>query len=117
MADELSTDHEAAIDHADVAAEQLVQIWREEATRGGPKAIERQHEQISRSLHVDIGTPRPKGRLRFVDAGLEFVVRYPVELRQSAEIDDRITRELMHAINEEPKLKLVSSGVPKIQTT
>jgi hypothetical protein len=41
MADELSTDHEAAIDHADVAAEQLVQIWREEATRGGPDAIER----------------------------------------------------------------------------
>lgn len=40
MADELSTDHEAAIDHADVAAEQLVQIWREEATRGGPQAIE-----------------------------------------------------------------------------
>jgi len=41
MANELSTDHEAGIDHADVAAEQLVRLWREEAQCSGPEAIER----------------------------------------------------------------------------
>jgi small-conductance mechanosensitive channel len=81
------------------------------------EAVERQQEQISRSLHVEMGTARPEGRLRFVDAGLEFVVRYPVELHQAAQIDDRITRELLKVIEQEPKLTLVGSGTPKIRTT
>jgi small-conductance mechanosensitive channel len=65
--------------------------------------------------HLPLPPPRPEGRLRFVDAGLEFVVRYPVELRRAAEADDRVTRNLLRAIEEEPKLKLVAAGTPKIQ--
>ena len=49
------------------------------------------------------------------DAGLEFVVRYPVELAPTAEIDDSITRKLLETIEKEPKLKLVAVGAPKIQ--
>jgi small-conductance mechanosensitive channel len=79
------------------------------------ESVERQHASITRSLHMDLGAPKPEGRMRFVDTGLEFVVRYPVELHDAAQIDDRITRRLLQAINEEPKLKLIGSGVPKIQ--
>lgn len=41
LADELSVDDAASIDRADVAAEQLLRIWREEARGAGPEAIER----------------------------------------------------------------------------
>jgi small-conductance mechanosensitive channel len=74
-----------------------------------------QHEAMKDSLHFSIPVPQPEGNLRFVEAGLEFVVRYPVELRNAAEIDDRVTRALVLAIDEEPKLKLVASGTPTIQ--
>ena len=40
LAEELSTDHNAGIDHADVCAEQLARLWREEANRTGPDSIE-----------------------------------------------------------------------------
>lgn len=77
--------------------------------------IRRQHETARDAIHLQLPTPQPFGRLRFVDAGLEFVVRYPVEIRRAAEIDDRITRKLLESIEEEPKLKLVPSSAPKIQ--
>jgi len=50
-----------------------------------------------------------------VDQGLEFTLRYPVELTRASEVEDRITRALLAAIEQEPKLRLVSSGTPVIQ--
>ncbi len=77
--------------------------------------IDRQHASISSTLQEQMISPRPEGRLRFVDAGLELVVRYPVEIRRASEIDDQITRKLLEAIESEPRLKIVPSAAPKIQ--
>jgi small-conductance mechanosensitive channel len=74
--------------------------------------IERQRKQLERTLsysHPD--ALRPKSRLRLTSAGLEAVIRYPVTLRNATEIDDRVTRELLKAIDREPKLKLVGSSL------
>jgi small-conductance mechanosensitive channel len=78
--------------------------------------LQRQHAAASRSFHVPVPSPTPEGRLRFVDAGLEFVVRYPVELGRAAETDDSVTRALLDAIEAEPKLKLVAAGTPSVQS-
>ena len=43
------------------------------------------------------------------------VIRYPVDLASSSQVDDQITRELLGALEQPPRLKLVSSGVPNIQ--
>jgi small-conductance mechanosensitive channel len=77
--------------------------------------IEQQHEQARNALHVQLATPQIQGRFRFVDSGLEFVVRYPVEMRRAAEVDDKITRALLDTIEREPHLKLVATSTPKIQ--
>lgn len=77
--------------------------------------IEQQHEAARNTLHIQLATPQIQGRMRFVDSGVEFVVRYPVEMRRAAEIDDKITRKLLDTIAEEPKLKLVATSTPKIQ--
>jgi hypothetical protein len=65
------------------------------------------------SLGVDL--PEPKSRLHLTQSGLEVVIRYPLELEHSSEIDDEITRALLDALEKPPKLKLVGSGTPNIQ--
>ena len=38
-----------------------------------------------------------------------------LELEKAAEIDDRITREILHTLEQSPKLRLVGAGSPNIQ--
>ena len=77
--------------------------------------IEQQHREMERTLSVAVATPKPRSRLRLTQTGLEVVVRYPVELESATEIDDRITRELLHSLEQPPKLRLVGTGTPNIQ--
>jgi hypothetical protein len=79
------------------------------------EAIERQYEAARTSLNLHTDVPRPDARLRFVDSGLEVVVRYPVVIKSAAAIDDRITRELVDLVAKEPNLQLHIAGSPKIQ--
>ncbi|HVH86153.1 MAG TPA: mechanosensitive ion channel family protein, partial [Terriglobales bacterium] len=77
--------------------------------------IEQEHQQMQNLLNVRAAAPKPVSRLRLAQGGLEVVIRYPVELDNAAEIDDRITRELLSALEESPRLRLVGSGTPNIQ--
>jgi hypothetical protein len=72
----------------------------ESVVAGYRDSLESQQASVSRSLHVPLDAPRPAGRLRMVEAGIEFVIRYPVELRRAAEIDDQITRMLLESVNQ-----------------
>ena len=58
---------------------------------------------------------RPKAELRFTSSSLEAAIRYPVDLQHAGEIDERITSELLKALDREPKLKLANSGSPSIR--
>ena len=79
------------------------------------KRIEEQHRHMEKTFTLALDMPQPKSRLRLTQTGLEVVVRYPLELERSAEVDDRIIRELLTALEKPPKLRLVGSGVPNIQ--
>jgi hypothetical protein len=74
--------------------------------------MELQRRSMERALNsARIKEFTPESRLRLTGAGLEIVIRYPVELGSAAEIDDRITRELIEAIDREPRLHLLGSTV------
>lgn len=77
--------------------------------------IERQYGDIERRMEIQLQMPSPEGRLQFADVGLEFMVRYPVEIRKAAEVDDKITKRLLEAITDEPVLKAAVLGTPKIR--
>jgi small-conductance mechanosensitive channel len=79
------------------------------------KEIERQHEAVEHRMDVQMELPVPGSRLQFTDAGLEFLVRYPVEIRRASEIDDQITREVLEQIGSDPNLQSAVSGSPKIR--
>jgi small-conductance mechanosensitive channel len=77
--------------------------------------IEEQHRQVEKNFALSLDMPQPKSRLRLTQTGLEVVIRYPLELERAAEVDDRVIRELLAALEKPPKLKLVGSGTPNIQ--
>ena len=78
--------------------------------------MERQRAHLERMLSSgSVASLKPRGRLRFTGTGLEVAIKFPVTLEKAAEIDDRVTRELLQAINREPKLKLADSSAPVIR--
>ncbi|HLW55260.1 MAG TPA: mechanosensitive ion channel domain-containing protein [Candidatus Angelobacter sp.] len=74
--------------------------------------LDRQRRNLERSMHtVSIGSLVPESRLRLTATGIDVVIRYPVDLTHAAEIDDEVTREVLDAINREPKLRLIGAQV------
>jgi small-conductance mechanosensitive channel len=79
-------------------------------------SIERQRKHLEKTIGpMAANSLNPQSRLRLTKAGLEVVIRYPLELERASELDDRITREVLDAIEQPPKLKLVGTGAPNIQ--
>lgn len=77
---------------------------------GYRETLARQHKRATEAMNMEVEAPRATGRLRFKGANLEFVLRYPVELRHATEMDDRITRALVRAIERTPGLRLGEGG-------
>lgn len=77
--------------------------------------IVQQHRHMETEYGFGVDIPEPKSRLYLTQAGLEVVIRYPLELQHSAEVDDEITRALLEGLEKPPKLRLVGSGTPNIQ--
>lgn len=77
--------------------------------------IERQRRQLESTLGATSTTEfRPRTRLVFTGNGLEAVIRYPVTLQNAAEIDDRVTRELLDALNDHQQ-KPAGQGTPTLK--
>ena len=62
--------------------------------------ILRQTREIQKTaVSHQAGDPQPQVQLRFAAAGVEALVRYPVQLSHAAEIDERVSRELLNAVS------------------
>lgn len=79
-------------------------------------SMKQQQYILERSTRLKITLPQPEGRLSFVDAGIAFEGRYPVELSRASEIDERIMRGLLDAINGSEVLRLAAAAPPQIET-
>jgi small-conductance mechanosensitive channel len=78
--------------------------------------IERQHSEIERRVDIQVEAPRPEARLQFVDAGLELLVRYPVEIRKAPRVDEEMTRKVLELVETDAAMKAAVSGTPKIRS-
>jgi small-conductance mechanosensitive channel len=73
--------------------------------------LERQNQAMERNLlGVADGVLKPNIQLRLTSSGLEALVRFPVDLQHAGEIDERVTRELLKAVEQEPKLRMAGSA-------
>jgi small-conductance mechanosensitive channel len=77
------------------------------------ESIEFQKRLVEQNLStVSAGELQPKVGLHYTASGIEATIRYPVEIEKAAEVDDHLMRELMTAIEKEPRLKLISAEMP-----
>lgn len=74
------------------AATRVIDDYREDMLR------QTQEIQKAASSHA-AGVPQPSVQLRFSAEGVEALVRYPVQLTHAAEIDERVSRELLNVIS------------------
>jgi small-conductance mechanosensitive channel len=78
--------------------------------------LERQRMLMETNLgSVNIGPLRPRTTLRLAASGLEVKVSFPVEVQHAAEIDARVTQEILKELDREPKLRMVGSDIPTIR--
>jgi len=77
--------------------------------------IERQHNDLERRIEIQMKSPTPQAKLHYADTGLEFLVRYPTELRTAPEIDEEVIKAVLEAIEKDPKLKAAVTGWPRIR--
>jgi small-conductance mechanosensitive channel len=78
--------------------------------------FERQNTEIARAATSISGNAlQPSVRLSFIAAGLEATVRYPVDLRLAADMDEAVAQELLLELDREPKLTLAAEGEPHLK--
>jgi small-conductance mechanosensitive channel len=99
------TDYHNAKDRILKAVESALGNYREN--------IDSQRRMVERNLStVSAGELQPKVRLHYTASGIEATVRYPVEIDKATDIDDHLMRELLAAVEQEPRLKLISAEMP-----
>jgi small-conductance mechanosensitive channel len=91
-------DHAAMKNKLAEAVTNVIQDYRED--------IVRQTQEIQKTGSLKAaGEPLPQVQLRFAASGVDAVVRYPVQLQHAAEIDERVSRELLSVISaQEPPM-------------
>jgi small-conductance mechanosensitive channel len=99
--------HKAVQDKVAASVNSIYEQYRE--------GIERQTSSTEGRVEFQLKAPSPDAKLQFGDAGLELIVRYPVGIRNTSEIDDHITRSLIEMIDKDPDLKSAITGSPKIR--
>jgi small-conductance mechanosensitive channel len=102
------SDYDAVEKRVHEAVEATFSDYREE--------MERQHRQMERTLtSASVSMLRPRSRLHLTPSSLQAIIRFPVDLKHAAEIDNRLTRELLKAIDREPTLKAAGSSTPTVK--
>jgi hypothetical protein len=77
--------------------------------------MELQRRNVERSLNSTITAFSPESRLHLTQTSLEVVIRYPVEIVNAGEIDNRVTRAILDALEADPNLRLHVSAGPTIR--
>lgn len=91
------------------AVENVLRDYREE--------IAQQYQQMEKTgiLLSEKGL-RPRFDLRMTPAGVEVTIRYPVDLQRAAEIDARISQELLSTLESESALKAAERPEVRVKT-
>ncbi len=81
------------------------------------EAIELQNTVLEQSTRLTVKVPAPREEMRVTDEGLAYVVHYPIVLKRTHEIQERITDKLIEAFRQEPDLHLRLTKPLRIEPT
>ena len=96
------TDYHAARERITKAVDEALQQYRD--------SIEAQREMMARNLaSVAPGELKPRAHLRYTSAGIEATITFPVDIFKASETDDHVMKELIAALERDPRIKLVGA--------
>lgn len=78
--------------------------------------MEAQRRNVERSLNSTIAAFSPESWLHLTQTSLEVVIRYPVDMEHAGEIDNRVTRAILEALELDPNFREQVSGGPTVRT-
>jgi small-conductance mechanosensitive channel len=78
-------------------------------------AIERQHEAVQQWMQATVEAPAIESRLQFTGGAFQLWVRFPVEIHEAAETDEKITEALVRLMQENAAVKAAVAATPSIQ--
>ena len=82
---------------------------------GYRSTIEKGHSDMERWMQVGAEVPQIESRLQFQGDSVQFWVRYPLQLRRAAEVDEQLTSALLELIENVPEVKSAVAALPIIQ--
>ena len=78
--------------------------------------IEQQHQALESGTDTQIGSPAVESRLQLIDGGLQFIVRFPVNIRETSEIVGQLTQGMLQLLNTDEAVKKSVDGQPMIKS-
>ncbi len=84
---------------------------------GYKSRIEQQHRDLEAWMDANVDAPGVECRMQLVDGGLQLNVRFPVEMRAAAQVDERVTEKLLSLMRDDAEVKAAVSGGPEIKAT
>jgi len=76
--------------------------------------IEQQHRRVEAWMDTPIEAPQIESRLQLAD-GLQFVVLYPVEIRNAGSTDDKVVRGVLDVIHDNAAASEAIEGSPTVK--
>ncbi len=99
------TDFHTARDRITVAAEAALEGFRD--------TMDKQHAVMAKNLaSVSPAQLRQKVRLHYAASGIEVTVNFPVDFQKASDMDDRMMKEIMTALGQSPKIRLLGAKAP-----
>jgi len=84
---------------------------------GYRQRIEQAHERVENWMQASIDSPEIESRMQFTGGVVQLWVRFPVEINDAAETDEKITRALFDLITNNPEIKASVAAMPVIQAS
>lgn len=97
------------------AAQQRLKSTADEVFEHYRASIEAQHAAVRRLVDFDTSAPCPEVRVRFVEHGWQFDVRYPVHAEQAARIDQRMLKAVREAVTGAEQFPVADAGTPVLK--
>jgi hypothetical protein len=79
--------------------------------------IEQQHQGVQNWMQVAIDQPAVESRLQFNGDAFQLCARFPVQIKQAAATDEKLTQALLDLMATHPEIKSAVASTPVIQAS
>jgi hypothetical protein len=79
--------------------------------------IELQHRGVENWMQASIDPPTVESRLLFNGGAFQLWARFPVQIKQASETDEKLTQALLDLMSRHPEVKSGVASTPLIQAS